>query len=1528
MGKRCFIFWVTICLLGTFRFCSPFFLHADDRLSDQYSSNLPPHTSNELIIEFKPGIKIAIPKNKNSIPITGIFRLDSLNAVYQAKALIPLIAPLKPDEVKPEFSAHANTFVLKFSNSADVSTFIDHYKTLPFFETVEFNSIYTSHASKIKNLATIEPSQFAELASLVEPKNHVIIGIIDTGIDWQKKHLQSHLWKNPRELLDGIDNDNNGFVDDLWGWNFADPELMQAAGLQWKNKPDDTCGHGTIIAEICNQISNCQPDQNTAHMNRLMIVKAGFSNAEGSIVFTTASTSRSIIYAANQGAEIINIAWGSAFPSAILKKSIDYAVKKGCFIIASAGNENSRQLTYPAALANVCAVAAIDSANRKSSTSNYGHWINLTANGTIQLSDTLATKISGTSIAAAYATGMAGLTARCSQKFNADSLKRTLIWSSDNIYKIIPEYFGQLGAGKINVKRALLADFQSNIIIQNCISLKQNQAFAPGDEIPVAIHVKNFSFPAKNVQIKLRTDNPAIEMRTSELAIPVLDYGHQIGNESAPFDLLIKEALTNENQIRFHAFITADNGFSSSQELTLAVGKSPPKNLTIINNSPVALYWSDEEKFSGYHLYRRNEDQPSFVRISQDPLLLANFIDNDVDAGYQYFYYITGVDQFNNETPASNIVSLKVAAGSQFSSSSKNQNTEKIRIHAVFPPSDTALSRGDRLQFRCILDANNSGTVKYSWILNEKLQAQGDDSVYVLVADSLQAPNNSLKVVILNADTVISFYWKIKLVQRQMDFMFYPASDTTIMEGDTLAIGFEAGENTKPTRAIKWVINGIHDNTVVKNYYILAPNFKSSGIDSITLNYQSADTSFSHRWLITILDREPNRRILTFHPSQDTTIAREDTLDLLVNVPGVNQDSLAFQWSLNGKIDTTAIYPFYTISQKNPSTTCDTILVAITDQDSTYEHGWLIHYLKKRNQAPRIISCIPPLDSTMSKPDSIRLQVSCFDPDGDSLTFAWYKNSEVDTAANDSTYLYRNHLSSGTNDTLGITISDADTTIELEWILWAATTGRSDSLGTASLSWFPEQDSIFAVEDSLAFSIHYAGDSSRFQWSINSVVDSSSSDSIYIFHPSNPSSLIDTIAILIFAQDTIISHSWQVFYSNFSRTTPGLSVEFSPKNETIDYAPNDSLKFSVQVLEGNFEEMKFSWHINQEPDTTFQDTTFRYMPNLVINTPDTVHLNIFYHDSTFSNKWIIIKNKYNTLPPPVLVFPIKGDIITDEDLLTWQNDSSLARIDSLRSCRFLIQIAKDTTFKQIVSVDTCKMPNIALKKLSGFNQISMGKPFYWRVKLFATYFSMSEYKKCAAPFYFYPLFSKLENFYGQENEEGHIDLIWITSYEKNCAGFNLYRSESQDADFIKLNDELITGSTNFSFEDRTAESGATYFYKLEDVCVNNRKKFHQTITVTAPKPEKYFLYQNYPNPFNSTTSFKYEIPIATLVKIEVYNVLGRKVKTLVNENKEAGYYTVDWDGIDDQNRNVVSGLYFYHMSTGKFNMTHKMIVVR
>ena len=76
------------------------------------------------------------------------------------------------------------------------------------------------------------------------------------------------------------------------------------------------------------------------------------------------------------------------------------------------------------------------------------------------------------------------------------------------------------------------------------------------------------------------------------------------------------------------------------------------------------------------------------------------------------------------------------------------------------------------------------------------------------------------------------------------------------------------------------------------------------------------------------------------------------------------------------------------------------------------------------------------------------------------------------------------------------------------------------------------------------------------------------------------------------------------------------------------------------------------------------------------------------------------------------------------------------------------------------------------------------------------------------------------------------------------------------------------------------------------------------------------------------TSFKYQIPAKTYVVIEMFNVLGRKIRTIVDEPKEPGFYTVTWDGHDADGVPVVSGIYFYHISTKAFHATRKMTVIR
>ena len=93
-------------------------------------------------------------------------------------------------------------------------------------------------------------------------------------------------------------------------------------------------------------------------------------------------------------------------------------------------------------------------------------------------------------------------------------------------------------------------------------------------------------------------------------------------------------------------------------------------------------------------------------------------------------------------------------------------------------------------------------------------------------------------------------------------------------------------------------------------------------------------------------------------------------------------------------------------------------------------------------------------------------------------------------------------------------------------------------------------------------------------------------------------------------------------------------------------------------------------------------------------------------------------------------------------------------------------------------------------------------------------------------------------------------------------------------------------------------------------------------------PIEFALYQNYPNPFNSSTTIKYQLPEATEVKLEIYNLLGQRIRTLVDQSQPPGSYLIRWDGADDFNQPVGSGVCLYQLKTKNSIQTNKLIILR
>jgi hypothetical protein len=203
-----------------------------------------------------------------------------------------------------------------------------------------------------------------------------------------------------------------------------------------------------------------------------------------------------------------------------------------------------------------------------------------------------------------------------------------------------------------------------------------------------------------------------------------------------------------------------------------------------------------------------------------------------------------------------------------------------------------------------------------------------------------------------------------------------------------------------------------------------------------------------------------------------------------------------------------------------------------------------------------------------------------------------------------------------------------------------------------------------------------------------------------------------------------------------------------------------------------------------------------------------------------------------------------------------------------------------------------------------------------------------------------PLPVNLSAFTGRNIAQG-VELRWQTASETDNAGFEVRRTElinGVEQEWLTIASYQTTpslagqGTTsqahNYTYTDAGVQVGKTYRYALRSVDLNGTiHDYPQTVTVEvnmlAPKVYTYKLEQNYPNPFNPSTRIIYQVAAATNVKLEVFDMLGRKVATLVNERKEAGEYSVNFNA-----SGLSSGVYFYRLQTDKFTQTKKLMLVK
>jgi hypothetical protein len=171
-----------------------------------------------------------------------------------------------------------------------------------------------------------------------------------------------------------------------------------------------------------------------------------------------------------------------------------------------------------------------------------------------------------------------------------------------------------------------------------------------------------------------------------------------------------------------------------------------------------------------------------------------------------------------------------------------------------------------------------------------------------------------------------------------------------------------------------------------------------------------------------------------------------------------------------------------------------------------------------------------------------------------------------------------------------------------------------------------------------------------------------------------------------------------------------------------------------------------------------------------------------------------------------------------------------------------------------------------------------------------------------------------------------ISLYWETATEINNMGFNVERSANK-SDWTKI--AYVQGNQNsttiraYSYLDKSVSKSGKYYYRLKQIDNNGSYKYSNIIEVDFIAPSVFNLSQNFPNPYNPSTMIKYQIPKSAFVNLKVYDILGKEVATLVNEDKVVGSYEINFDA-----SKLASGVYIYQLKANDFAASKKMILIK
>ncbi len=397
---------------------------------------------------------------------------------------------------------------------------------------------------------------------IAQGDTNVVIGITDTGGDLDHPDLEPNLKYNYNDPVDGIDNDNDGYIDNWRGWDLGENDNNPSVNVN---------NHGSHVSGCAAAATNNGAGVASPGFNcKYLPVK--ISDASGAL----SEAYEGIVYAADAGCNIINCSWGGPGGSSFGQNIIDYAtINQDALVIASAGNDNNENAFYPASFRNVLSVGSTTNSDAKSSFSNYGANIDVCAPGSniyTAMSNNTYGYMSGTSMAGPVCAGAAAIVKSHFPSYTALQVGERIRVTCDNIYGIPSNnaYLNKLGKGRINMFRAL-TESSPSVRMTNIITTDGNDdAFVIGDTVQITGDITNYLDPTTNLDIVISTTSPWVTIVDNNHFVGALGTLATVDNNNDPFLIKINAGAPQNHKVTVKIDFT-DGSYTDFQIIDIIV---------------------------------------------------------------------------------------------------------------------------------------------------------------------------------------------------------------------------------------------------------------------------------------------------------------------------------------------------------------------------------------------------------------------------------------------------------------------------------------------------------------------------------------------------------------------------------------------------------------------------------------------------------------------------------------------------------------------------------------------------------------------------------------------------------------------------------------------------------------------------------------------------------------------------------------------------------------------------------------------